>query len=394
MSETLVGWIYCLLAIANFALSEMEFLRKVWASFAKHSPKLAKGLANWGWAGMLGLALGMESAHEYGAALFLVIVGALAVAATCVYWAGHEGSHLLTWVIRISGLLFAVVLAVVGTIGVIGEKGQQSWSRLPDDWRVVFHQVNVGSKDAPIAQINTPSTPAEPTSTRPPVDIGTSTERSIKEIERMLIEMRQTQGGKEGYGLVVKVSANILNMHRNSPLMYVGSVPPPTLQLPASYRIYVKPVNLSVFVGILNQESVPTVVQSVKGELKVGKKWLRLKYVNTVFDHVYGRQSADRWGICDNNDFLDRKLHQKVLNVGDPAVGWVLFSYPKELEEIPQSAFKTLSLRITIIDGGGHEFTQSNATNALPDDVQGMRGAWAFPTSFVTVSPDHVEVEE
>ncbi len=116
----------------RFLYSSSTALPKVfWNRLAKHSPRLSKWIANWGWAGLLGAALAIEEAHEYGAAFGFTILGSISIVFSLLHWKGNPDSKSLTIFGRGFGIAISILSAVFGCVWIYGQKGDQPWSRMP-----------------------------------------------------------------------------------------------------------------------------------------------------------------------------------------------------------------------------------------------------------------------
>jgi len=116
----------------------------------------------------------------------------------------------------------------------------------------------------------------------------------------------------------------------------------------------VSPANLAVFVGVINNTHVATMITSYYAEIKDKQgRWVRLKSLDTKGRSVY-------WGSSElalpanENQFFDRSIFQHTLRPGDTATGWAFFEYPLALPEILDHS----PARVTIEDING--FTASH----------------------------------
>ncbi len=130
------------------------------ALFRRHFPKLWRWCASWGWAGLIGLALTVEEAREYGIALSFAVLGAVSLAATCIRWAGLPGAPNLTKSVQILGsCMVAPLFLILSVIWIVGNRGTEPWSRIPSDWRFVVNSYvtsqypDLPIPDKPIAPI-------------------------------------------------------------------------------------------------------------------------------------------------------------------------------------------------------------------------------------------------
>jgi hypothetical protein len=76
-------------------------------------------------------AVGIQAEHEYGVALACAAVSGLSLSFSVFYWKGNPDSIWLTRIGRILGLLGAAALLLFGSLWVLGQKGDQPWSRIP-----------------------------------------------------------------------------------------------------------------------------------------------------------------------------------------------------------------------------------------------------------------------
>lgn len=93
--------------------------------------KFAEWYARVGWAGLMLAALAFEEAHEFGVAEGLLFAGALSLVYSTFYWRGIKEWPRLTITGRILGVVFAICLLVVGCIWILGRKGSDPWSQVP-----------------------------------------------------------------------------------------------------------------------------------------------------------------------------------------------------------------------------------------------------------------------
>lgn len=145
--------------------------------------------------------------------------------------------------------------------------------------------------------------------------------------------------------------------------------PDPSLQI--RYQI----VNLMIFVGVLNQQSVPTIIQGYKMEIKTRQGgWRKLEKIDVINREVYLGLDSTHFRSVDANPFFDRVIQHHSFKAGDSALGWMVFKYPSDLGTVDK--FK---LRITVYDPSGKKVRTELRTEDIEDDVQGARLDYGRP---------------
>lgn len=132
------------------------------APLRNHFPRFFRYCADWGWAGLMVAAVGLEEAHEYGIALALAILGAVSLCAMVYHWEGLPDSEVLTLFGRVLGYVFALCCLSISILWIIGNKGTQPWSRLSEDWSLVINSYVTH-------QYPKTTSPAEPPAPTPPI---------------------------------------------------------------------------------------------------------------------------------------------------------------------------------------------------------------------------------
>ncbi len=106
-------------------------------------------------------AVALEEAREYRIALILAICGAVSLAATIFHWKGWPSSAGMTLSGRFLGYLFSLVLLLLSVLLIVGNKGNQPWSRFPGDWTLVVSRY-VTSQRPDLPTPDRPSAPVPP----------------------------------------------------------------------------------------------------------------------------------------------------------------------------------------------------------------------------------------
>jgi hypothetical protein len=116
-------------------------------------------------------------------------------------------------------------------------------------------------------------------------------------------------------------------------------------------------INLMVFVGVLNQQSAPTIIEGYKLELrKENGKWIPLDRVASVLTgKVCMSLGNNRMRLIDTNPFFDRVIADRVVKPGDYILGWMVFKYPPSVGTFDAN---TVRLRLTVYAPDGRKTKQ------------------------------------
>lgn len=216
--------------------------------------------------------------------------------------------------------------------------------------------------------------PIAPTTQLPMVSASSSPDLNAEILKQLQEIQRSLPKSSPPPPFLISAGPILLGRDVNASSMYITFSELSTKLDP--HPIQLEPANLIFYVGVLNQQSIPSMVQAYKVEvMNKSGKWVKLKRLDTLGGvHVYWSAGNTRQFFpLDSNEFFDSAVYHKSLRPqGEPALGWVLFRYPPDVGEIEPSP----RIRMTIYDPNGRKTaSEIGKRNTESEGEGGPQGA-------------------